>query len=426
MEYKKIEGIAYNLHLIKTDRFKKNMIKINFKNKLVKEEIVKRRLIPNILVESNSIYDTKRLMDIKTEDLYNMDVYGNITVSGNSIITSFIGSFLNDKYTEDGLLEQALTFMFDLIFKPKVVNDAFDTKAFNLSKESLREEIESIKEDPAEYSMERTLEELGPNTSLALHTYGYVEDLDNLTEEELYQYYLYMLKSDVVDIFVIGNIDFDNVEKLLKDIPIVTKKKHDYEHYINHTKFKNKYRKVDEQIDNNQSILTLGYKLENMTDFEKQYVLPIYSYILGGGPDSRLFLNVREKNSLCYTISSQVRIVSNIMLISAGINADNYKKCFELIKEQVSLMGHGKFDDEDIEKAKLTYISAYKETNDSLPAIINTYVSHEYLNMDLLDDKEKNIKKVTKEDIMKIIPKIHPEVVYFLEGTKKDEENTTK
>lgn len=425
MQYKKIEGIAYNLHLIKTDKFKKNLIKINFKNKFEKEDIVKRRLIPNILVESNSIYNTKRLLDIKTEDLYNLNTYSDVTLSGNIIITSFTASFLNDKYSEEGLLEDVIKFMCDLIFKPNVIDNKFDSNAFKITKNILKEEIESIKENPNEYSLERLLEEMAPDTPLKLHNYGYIDDLEEVTEESLYEYYQHMLNSDIVDVFVIGNIDFSLTEEYIrKHFKIKTKKRFKFNHYIEHKKFRNKYKIIKEQIDNNQSVLLLGYKLDKLTTFEREYVLPIYSYILGGGADSKLFKNVREKNSLCYSISSRVRIVSNIMYISSGINAKDYDKALSIIKKQVQSMEKGDFDESDIEKAKITYISAYKEVNDSIYSIVNNYITHEYLDTDFIDEKEDKIIKVTKQDIMKLIPKIHKEMVFFLEGTCENEENT--
>lgn len=423
MEYRKIERIPYNLHIIKTDKFKKNMIKINFKNKLVKEEVDKRRLIPDILVEANGIYNTKRLLDIRTEELYNLQAYGDVTISGNTIITSFCGIFLNDKYGEDGLLEDSIKFMFDIIFNPIINDNKFDTKSFLLAKKNLKEQIESLKENPREYALERMLEELGPDTSLSIHTLGYINDLDDINESNLYEYYQYMLKSDIVDIFVIGDFDFEKVENIVKDnFKVNTVKRNKYSHFIEHKKYKNKYKEVKEEIDNNQSILLLGYKLKDLTKFERDYVLPVYSYILGGGPDSKLFKNVREKNSLCYFISSTIRSVSNVMLINAGINSKDYKKAVSLIKKEVVDMSKGIFEQSDIEKAIITYLNAYKEIEDSMGSIINTYTVHEYLGIDLLNERAKQIVKVTKQDIINVASKIHPEVCYFLEGVKHDEE----
>lgn len=426
MEYKKIENKNYNLHLIKTDKFKRTMIRINFKNKVTKEDIVKRKLISEVLLESNSIYSTKRLLAIKTEDLYNLAIYNRGTMSGNALICSFEVCFLNDKYSEEGLLNEAINFLCDVIFRPKVEDEQFDLKALELAKKRMKEDIDSIKESPYLYLTEQAYKIIGKNTSLEISPFGTYELIDSIDSHELYTSYLSYLKNDNVDIFVIGNIDFKETEKIFKEqFDINNRKKKEINHYIEFKKVKNRFSIKKEQIDNNQSLLFLGYKLKDLTNYEKQYVLPIYSYILGGGPDSKLFKNVREKHSLCYSVNSQIKPVSNVMYITAGINAKNYKKALNLIKEEVDNMKNGNFDDSDMMKAKLTYITAYKEIKDSMSSILNTYANHEYLDSDLLDEKEKNIMKVTKEDILKVIPKIYPDLVYFLEGTKKDEEDAT-
>ncbi|MBR1377122.1 MAG: insulinase family protein [Bacilli bacterium] len=419
MKYTKIKEEAYNLHIIKTNKFKKNVIKVNFKNRVVKENIVKRRLIPNILSDSNAIYPTIRLLNIKTEELYNLMISGNVTQSGNSIITSFTATFLNDKYAP-GLLKDAVSFVSNIIFNPIVIDNHFDDKAFKHSCELLKEEIELYNENPGSYALEETLKELGPNTPLAYPIYGTVKEIDSTLNTDVYKYYLDMINTDAVDIFIIGDID-DSVKDIIKEaFKNLKHKRVNTKHYIEHKEFNDEYREIKKVKPYNQSKLIIGYKLGDLTDYEKEYVLPIYSYILGGGPDSRLFSNVREKNSLCYSISSSVRIVSNIMLITSGINASSYKKALKLIKEEVDNMAKGNFNNKDIEKAKITYLSAYEEVNDSIYSILNDYNTHEYLKTDLVNIRKKKIVEVTKKDIMKVIPKIHPEIVYLLEGSKDD------
>ena len=103
-----------------------------------------------------------------------------------------------------------------------------------------------------------------------------------------------------------------------------------------------------------------------MTDFELRYVLNVYSYILGGGPDSKLFKTVREKNSLCYTISSVSQPLNSILTINAGIDKKNFKKTVELIKKEMNDMRKNKFSNDDIIKAKITYVNSLKELSSKL------------------------------------------------------------
>ena len=174
-------------------------------------------------------------------------------------------------------------------------------------------------------------------------------------------------------------------------------------------------------MDVSQSKLKLGIKLNNLTDFERKYVAIIYSYILGGGPDSKLFKNVREKNSLCYTINCSYMPVYNLMMIQAGINKEDFKKCLSLIKKEIKEMVNGNFESRDIQSAKVTYLSSLKEIEDSQGSIIRIFESHEYLNLDLLDERV-DIMNVTKEDIVNFAKKINIDTIYLLEGVI-DEEN---
>ena len=96
----------------------------------------------------------------------------------------------------------------------------------------------------------------------------------------------------------------------------------------------------------------------NLTDFERNYVLSLYNIILGGGPDSKLFKDVREKNSLCYTIGTNISKLDNLMLLRAGITRNNYEKTLKLINKNVKNMSKGKFSLEDINSAVEMYSSS--------------------------------------------------------------------
>ena len=165
-----------------------------------------------------------------------------------------------------------------------------------------------------------------------------------------------------------------------------------------------------------QSKLIIGFKLKDLTDFERKYVMGIYSYILGGGPDSKLFKEVREKNSLCYSISSSYNGVFNILRISAGIDSKNYSKTIKLIKKAIKDMSLGNFSDRDIKCAIMTYKNTYKEIMDNPSSILSSYVSMEYLKLDSFSKREKEILKVTKDMIVSVSSKINLDTIYLLEG----------
>ncbi len=422
MKYKKMSTYSYNLHVIKTDKFKTVTVKVNFKRKLVKNEITYRNMIINTLCESTLEYPTKRLMTIATENLYDLYYKGMNYISGKYNIMSFDVTFLNEEYTEKGMLDKSIKFLSDIIFKPNIEKNKtkikFKEENFNLAYNLLKDNIISSKENPDNYSRIRMLENMEPNSFLSYRSCGYLEDLEKLDSLKLYKYYESILNSDIIDIFVIGNVNERHIKKVIEEnfSSIKTFKKPSESHFIRPKKVRFIPKTIKEKQKINQSKLVLGYKIDKMTDFELRYVLNVYSYILGGGPDSKLFKTVREKNSLCYYISSVGQPLNSILTISSGINKSDFKKSLTLIKREVYNMKKGKFTDEDIIKAKITYINSLKELEDSPQSLLSLYSGMEYLKSDDIDTRFNMINKVTKEDVIKLSSKIHLDTVYLLEG----------
>lgn len=428
MKYKKNSNYSYNLHVIKTDKFKTVTVKINFKRKLIKEEITYRNMIINMLCESTSDYPTKRLMNIATEELYELYYRGMNYVSGRYNIMGFDVTFLNEEYTEKGMLDKSIKFLADLIFKPNIEKSRtgikFKEENFKLSYNLLKDSIISAKENPDSYSRIRMLENMEPNSFLSYRSSGYIEDLDKIDSKKLYKYYESILNSDTIDIFVIGNVNERHIKKIVEDTfsNIKTLKKPTESHFIRPKKVRFIPKTIIEKQKINQSKLCLGYKIDKMTDFELRYVLNVYSYILGGGPDSKLFKTVREKNSLCYYINSVGQPLNSILTISAGINKKDFKNALSLIKKEVYNMKKGKFSDDDIIKAKITYINSLKELEDSPQSLLSLYAGIEYLGSDDLETRFKRINKVTASDVIKLASKIHLDTIYLLEGDSNEEE----
>lgn len=422
MKYKKISNYSYNLHIIKTKKFKTVTVEVNFKRKLIKEEITARNMIINMLCESTGEYKTKRELAIATEDLYELYYRGMNYTSGKYSVMTFDATFLNEEYTETGMLDKSIKFLADIIFKPNIVKKnnitSFNPDSYNLSYNLLKNNIMSLKENPDGYAKTKMLENMEPNSYLSYRSSGYLEDLEKLDSKKLYKYYESMLNSDIIDIFVIGNVNERHIEKVIKEnfSCIKTFKKPSESHFVRPKKCRLTPKTVKEKQKINQSKLVMGYKIDKMTDFELRYVLSVYTYILGGGPDSKLFKSVREKNSLCYYISSVGMPLNSVMTINAGISNDNFKKAVSLIKKAVADMKKGKFTNDDIIKAKVTYINSLKELEDSPQSILSLYAGIEYLKSDTLEDRFNKINKVTVNDVVKLASKIHLDTIYLLEG----------
>ena len=423
MNYKKINNGAYNIHFIKTDRFKTISIRINFKRKIKENEVTKRNLLTRVLLESNEIYKTSRLIEIETENLYGLMLRSSATISGNYSVMSFESSFLNEEYTNENQIEKSLDFILGFIFNPDIEKNKFNEKNFNLCKESLKTEIECLKENTGRYGMYKMLKVMDPNEPYAISADGNLEELESITPSNLFEYYKQIIKSDLIDIFIIGDFNETKVKNIInKKFKINTLKRPTSSHYVKHKKIRLRPKTTTEKMSIEQSKLYIGCKLDKLTPFEQKYVMNIYSFILGGSPNSRLFMNLREKNSLCYSVNSTYQPVFNLLIIRAGIDAYNFKKSVTLIKQELKNIAQGKFDEKEIEAGIITYKNTFKEVEDSAFSILNAYTSCEYLNYDPIEKRIKEIEKVKKEDITKVAKKIHVDTIFLLEGVN-DEEN---
>lgn len=417
MIYTKSGNMAYNLHIIKTKRFKTVSIHVNFKRKFTKEGITKRNLLGEVLLESTKKHPTRRDIILERENLYNASYLYQSVRSGNFAILEFRTSFLNDTYTEEGNAAKAIDFLNEIIFEPNILNDQFDVDSFNRSKDFMIEEIESGLEVPRRHAMKRFLEEFYSNSPLQYIGPGYMEDLKQITPSSLYEYYKSVLNSDIVDIFICGDVDPKSMEQLFRNrFQVKTIKKKNETHIVVNDKLRKRAKIVKEKKNIKQSNLIIGCKLPKLNDYERKYVGRLYSYILGGGAESLLFQNLRENNSLCYTINSTFSSVDHNLVIKAGIDSTNFKKAVALIKKSMKQIEEGKFPDQMLQSFKLINQTARKEILDTPIGIINLYRNHEYLGTDLLEEMEKQQSKLTKEDIIKFSQKVKIDTIYLLEG----------
>lgn len=420
MKYNRYEIGPYNLHVINTDKFKRNVISVNFKEKVKKEDLTIRNLLAAVLLKSTSKYPDERSMNIASEELYNIGYSSGNTVYGNYTIMSFEITFLDTKYTSPDLVKESVEFLSEILFHPNISNNMFDEKTFELAKDELKLNMEAIKENPQQLASKLLYENMDKKASYAFLATGYLEDLEKIDNQSLYHYYKKMMKSDLVDIFVIGN-NLDNIKELIvENFKINTIKKPAGNHYLVHTKFRKRVKTVKEKQSINQSVLKIGFKFDNLSEFERKYVLNIYNYILSGGPDSKLFKNVREKNSLCYNVRSNISKIFNVMTITAGIDAKNFKKTVSLIKKELKNMEKGNFTEEEINAAKAIYTSSVIAMQDSPYNLIAVYKGKEYLNLDPIEVRLEEIKRVDKSMLIKLTKKIKMDTIFLLEGESNE------
>ena len=421
MKYTKKDLASYNLHLINTDKFKTITMKVVFSSPIKKEEITMRNVLSDILLQSSKKYESRRELTIKAEDLYAADIYNNTQRLGNYILTSMNLQVLNDKNTEEGNFEKAVKFLSEIIFNPDIENNSFKEDKLDLVLSNVKVALESLKEDATNYSLLILMEAYDKDSPASFRMVGYQEDINKINPENLYAYYQKMIDYDYVDIYVVGDINNNKVQEIIKKyfkFRIVKKQRTKYE--LKQKTLRNRRLIAKETIENNQSKLAIACNITKASKYEINYPLVLANIIYGGGPDSKLFKDVREKNSLCYSIYSYPVKLDNLLVISAGIDKDNYQKTLDLTTKILKDMKQGKFNDKDISIAKEYYNTACEEVEENEYKIINEYLSQEILGTEPLEERVKIMNKVTKKDIIKVIKKVNMDTVFLLEGVKDE------
>lgn len=420
MEYKVYDCDSYKIHTIKTDKFKNCSMEIMFRNNLIKEEITENNMLVDMLMHSSKKYPKRRDIAIELENLYSSSVRGFSTRLGNSIMLSFVLDFLNPRYCDEGYLEEVISLPFELLLNPNVDNLEFDRRSFNIIKNRIKSDIESLKENASRYAFRRSLTLMDKDSPSSYYMTGYLSDLENITPSSLLDTYHRMLNDYICDIYIIGNLDMDKVVQLIKDkFKIKTIKDYKVNLYVDN-KIRKKNLDICETGNYEQDSLVMIYNLDNLNKKERDYVIQLYNIILGsGGLTSKLYKYLREENSLCYIVSSMYQKYDGLLLIYSGIDKKDKNKCLKLINKALQEMINGDFTDEELDNAKKAVISSIKMSEDTNGGIINNYLFNELDNLPLYDERVKEFKKISKKDVIEVAKKVKLNTIYLLSGEDK-------
>ena len=423
MDYEYVDMGSYHLHVIKTKKFKTVTVEVNFRRKVIKEEITVRNLLKSVLLSTNQNFKTERDLIKETENLYDLKlVSSNVRIGAYSNL-SFKVRFLNEKYTEPSMNEYSVAFLMDILFHPDIAGHQFQSEEVIKNKKKLEKSIRKLKDSKLKYTLFQLLATTD-HMPYSYNYYGDIDDLEHITPASLYEYYLSVLNEDYVDVFVVGDVDTVKVKSILKKyFKITTFKKEKNDLLIPEMSPRKRIKKMKELDVANQSQLTAFCTLNHLTDFERKYVLLVYNEMLGGSSNSLLFDTVREKNSYAYYVNSNAKAYDNLLLIYAGIESGNSENVLKLVKKTLNRINKGDFDDDILNNSKETLISSVQASMDSPTGIINTYYAKALVQSDDFDERMKKIQQVTREDVINFSKKVTLHTVYLLEGCSEEEKN---
>ncbi len=415
MDYIKKEKKNYNLYIMKTNDFKVVNISFVFQRKNSMEDELYRTLLKRILFLKTAKYDSLEKLSSAGAEIYNPKVFVKTQTSSIYRTFNLRAEFINEKYTEDGMNKSNIEFIMDYFWHPFIKDGAFDKETFDLCKKNYIEELKSAKNYPEEYALDECWRSLNLYEFKLPTNEELIKILEEIDEKKLYSYYKSMFTEDSLDIFIVGDVT-DDMETVIDDYiygdfqKSVMLKPHEYT--------VSKVNKIKEKTDNPQSKLFLGYKMNNLTTYENEYVSLIFAMILGGGTESYLHSEARKKRSLCYYIYASCYNLFNVMIVSAGISAKNSKEVIKITEAEINRIKNGDVDDDKLTEVKQLYKNILLESKDSQMSLINNLVARVTKEADDIETRFKMVDKMSVDDIITLAGKVKLDTIFLLEGTE--------
>lgn len=407
-------------------QFRTIKIQIDFLRPINKDESTKRRLLANVLSNSTKKYPSFKAINDREMELYGAEVnaYTRSLLNFNDL--GFSVEFADPSFLigDTDQVENNLDLLGDIIFEPNLASDTeFDSTAFNVEKRNMMSNLQAVQDNQDLVSMlelSKLIHQDEPNKLIPI--FGNEDQLRDLTNAQLLDYYHDAIANDFVLINVVGNVDPEKFANLVKDkfsARLLQQKRND---------LSIKFEKFDKLIADpahgqdkkevNQSRLAIGYYVEKI-DKEFSHLAPqAMNLILGGDDQSQLFLQVREKNSLAYSVSSSYSPNNHLLTITAGLDAKTIKQAMDLIEVQLDFMRSGKFTDEQIEHAKKVLFTRRQISSDNIQHYIMRSIWESVYPKAMLSEEayKAELDKLDRKHIIAVANNLHLIADYKLIG----------
>lgn len=416
-------GNKISFNTIETNMFKSNLISFYFVRPLSDEEATLNALLPMVLKRGSNKYKNNLEVQRKLEEMYGADFGISVSKRGEKQVIKYTMEYVDKSFVkEEDYESQVIDMVKDIIFNPYLENGCFKKEYVDQEKENLRRRIEGKINNKRGYALDRCIETMCRDEKYSISGMGNLEKLKEIDEKNLYDHFIKIIETSPIEIIYVGR-ENKEIINYVKDLTLVERK--DIVE-IKREEIKSKSTNknmVHEELDVNQGKLVLGYRssIPFEDDLYKSLVLAVE--ILGGSPNSKLFKNVREKESLAYYAGASLIKYKSIILIDSGIEFDSYDRALEIIIKQVEDVKAGDFTEEDIEIAKKSILSIYKSIDDSL------YMIPEFFFGKILTGDERTIDEmitdtngVEKATIVEASKSLNLDTVYFMKNKAHTEE----
>ena len=431
MEYSRSELMpGVWLSHLRCGKFKTATLSLTLLTQLKRETASMNALIPAVLRRGTARYGDMEQLAARLDELYGAAIEPVVRRIGEIHCIGFFASFAESAYLPGGedLLEPVSSLMAEMLLAPNTRGGLLLPGYVDSEREKLLDVIRSRVNEKRSYAVQRCLEEMCCFEDYAVSRFGDEASCEAIHYKKLTRHYRELLRSCPVELFYCGQASVRRVSEALRDALSGMPRGEldlDIGTDLRMNALEEQPRCVEERMDVTQGKLVLGFRLGECMEDPDPAALRVFAAVYGSGPTSKLFLNVREKLSLCYYASSVLVLRKGLMLVSSGVAFENYEAARDEILAQLEAVRNGEITDEELEWARRGVASDMRALLDS-PGDLESFWTAQAL--DGLDYGPEVIAElageVTKEQVVAIARSVVCDMIYFLRGW--DEEETAE
>lgn len=404
---------------IPMEKLKKTSVSLYIHRELDRNEASKNALLPHVLKRGCRMCKTSEEREHYLENLYGASFSAGIAKRGNDHILCFDGETISDKYAPggeklvSGVLKLILSVVFDTL-------DEFDPDSFMQERSNSVTKIENIINDKRIYANYRCQEEMAKGDKYEIPRLGYAEKMKKLTREELYEHYKKIIVSSPIDIFVCGEADIAELEGQIRSAAEAYTFEPAKMPENNILQSNMPVKNITEKMNVTQGKLSMGFTTDTKPGDKEYFGLVVGNAIFGGGAQSKLFNNVREKLSLAYYAGSFIDKYKGFLMVNAGIEFKNFEKAYEETLAQLEEMKKGNISDLEFNSSKGFLINSLDSYYDSQESLISYWLNQKISasSMDI-EEQKKAVSAVTLADVTAAMTNVRLDTVYFLTGKEE-------
>lgn len=416
------EQISNNVSLtiLPSDKFKRNRISINLIVPNVKEKATLFSILPSLMERAYEDYPNMQAFSKKLSQMYGASLDASSSVIGRNRSLRFTVQGIKDEFCIDNesLLAEMCDVLLGVIFRPCTENGAFVSEWLEVEKVKLKEEIEGEINDKRSYCVKNAQRKFFANSLNGVERLGYLEEIDDITPQQLFDCYQEVIKNSVVHIYLTAS-NPESIKPKLAQAFSSQNKGASAVLPIELTPCK-ELEIFEEKMDIVQGKVCLIYTTQRALRDEERYQMLVASSLFGGTASSRLFKNVREKLSLCYYCAAGFNGFTSSLRVDSGVEHKNMQKTIDAIKNEMQQLIEGEISEKEIDETKLVIINSLKTIYDGINGLEAWYLNEAiHGTAHTPEQVVEKVKSVTKEQIKDVLKLLNLNIIYKLTEQKE-------